>query len=280
MNSNSLGDVAEGIRSANDAAAKRELAILRRLANGMVKIGEKITAMNAENLDDEEIIRISDEEEVVINRDKLAGDYDLILSISTPEVDQEKAQDLGFMLQTIGPNMDPGLQAKILGKIAKLKKMPDLAKQIEDYKPQPDAKEEKIKELQIELLAAQLANEVAKGKENMADEALKYAKTETEKAKTRNLNSSSDQQDLDFVQEQSGAGHKREMERENQRLENDLGRKAADSMLSQDTPNGAIAPLDTISDISPINPSSGSTPDLDGMNTPTNNLSNDMVPSG
>ena len=78
------------------------------------------------------IIRITDEEEVTISRDELAGNFDVKLTISTPEVDQEQAQDLGFMLQTIGPNMDPGLQSVILGKIARLKKMPDLAKQIEE----------------------------------------------------------------------------------------------------------------------------------------------------
>lgn len=239
-----LGTTATGVRSAMDATAKRELGILRRLSKGMVQIGEKIIAMNAINLSDEEVIRHTDGEFVTINRDSLDGKYDLNLSISTPEVDQEQAQDLGFMLQTIGPNMDPGLQAKILGKIARLKKMPDLAKQIEDYKPEPDPAQEKIKELEIALLEAQVANEKAQGTENEADTVAKYAdadltkaKTVTENAKTRSLESGSDMTDLQFLQEKDGTKHAQAKDMEASKLSNDLDRKGAESLLSQDTPN-------------------------------------------
>ena len=37
---------------------------------------------------------------------------------------------LAFMLQTVGPNTDWGVTALILSDIARLRKMPDLAKQI------------------------------------------------------------------------------------------------------------------------------------------------------
>jgi len=279
---NALGSTAAAVKTASDATSKREMGILRRLSHGIIEIGRKLIAMNAVNLEDEEVIRITDEEEVKISRDTLAGNFDVKLTISTPEVDQEQAQDLGFMLQTIGPNMDPGLQAKILGKIARLKKMPDLAKQIEEYKPEPDPAQEEIKELQIELLRAQVANEQAKGTENEADTVAKYAdaeltgaKTQTEMAKVRALESGSDMTDLQFLQEKDGLKHNQEMEKMNKSFEQDLDRKGADSLLSQETSNkgkpfsGGIAA-----------PSSGSTipkfaiggPDLRGMDTPFENL--------
>ncbi len=233
---NTLGSSATAARTASDATAKRELGILRRLSTGIVDIGKKIMAMNAVNLSDEEVIRITDDEWVTINRDTLDGDYDLNVSVSTPEVDQEQAQDLGFMLQTIGPNMDPALQSIILGKIARLKKMPGLAEKIEDYKPEPDPMQEKIKELQAALLEAQVANEQAKGQENQADTRLKDAKAQTEIARARALDSTADKTDLDFVQQKNGTKHRQDMESADQQFDHALGTKAADSMLDKETP--------------------------------------------
>ena len=244
---NALGSTAAAVKSASDATSKREMGILRRLSFGIIEVGRKILAMNAVNLEDEEIIRITDEEEVTISRDTLAGEFDVKLTISTPEVDQEQAQDLGFMLQTIGPNMDPGLQSVILGKIARLKKMPDLAKQIEEYKPEPDPMQEKIKELQAQLLEAQVANEQAKGTENQADTKLKNAKAETEMAKARALESTADMSDLDFVQKKDGTNelraevgkrqdHKRNAQSENQRAVNAIDDKQVAAALDRDNP--------------------------------------------
>ena len=290
-----LGSTASAVRSATDATAKREMGIIRRLSNGLIEIGKKIIAMNQVNLSDEEIIRMTDGQWVNIKRENLAGKFDLRISVSTPEADQEQAQDLGFMLQTIGPNMDPGLQAKILGKIARLKKMPGLAHDIETYKPEPDPAQEKIKMLQIQLLEAQLENERAKGTENQADTVLKYAKAETEKAKSRNLNSNSDNQDLEFLQEQAGVKHQRELDKQAQKFDSDIGKEAVKSMLDKDT--GTIdsdqlagnKPIRPIPDITPINPSSGSLPveplpdmtgrdELLGMNTPEQNLEDQVNP--
>ena len=277
---NAMGTTATAIKTASDATNKREMAILRRLSTGLVEIGRKILAMNAVNLEDGEIIRITDEEEITVSRETFDGKYDLRLSVSTPEVDMEQAQDLGFMLQTIGPNMDPGLQAVILGKIARLKKMPELAKRIEDYKPEPDPDEQKIKQLQIALLEAQVVNEQAQGTENQADTANKYAdaeltkaKTETEKSKSRALESGSDVTDLQFLQEKNGIKHGQEMEKEDQKLTNDLERKGADTLLNPNLSHGTSKKTD-------VSPSNGSQipksaiggESLRGMDSPFENL--------
>ncbi len=251
-----LGSTATGVRSAMDAASKRELGILRRLSQGIVEIGKKIAAMNAVNLEDEEILKITDEQQVYISRDPLTNDFNLKISVSTPEKDNEKAQDLAFMLQTIGNNMDQSMQQLILAEIATLKEMPVLAKKIIDFQPKPDPVQEQIKQLQVALLEAQVKNEQAKGFENLADVTekktqaeLNAAKAETERAKVRSLHSNADLEDLKFIQEQDGTKHKQDLEKEatkhalnkdakNQDFENELGKKAMDTLLDSENPKG------------------------------------------
>jgi hypothetical protein len=157
-----FGKVARGISGALDAAGQREMSILRRLAEGMIQIGRKITSMNAKFLSEEEVIRVTDEEFVVVKRDELNGEFDLIVDISTATVDEAKSQDLGYMLQTMGPDMDPGLSQIILGDIADLKRMPALAERIRAYQPQPDPVAQKLQELQIAELEGKIALEQAK----------------------------------------------------------------------------------------------------------------------
>ena len=222
-----LGTTATGIRSALDATSKRELGILRRLSNGLNQIGRKIISMNSEFLEDEEIVRITNEEFVAINRNDLGGKYDIKLNISTAEADEQKASELAFMLQTMGNTMPPEMSHMILADIAKLRKMPDLAKRISEYQPQPDPMAEEMHQLEMHMLQAKIRNETAKGAENEVDIGLKTAKTETEQAKARSMNSGSDLTDLDFVDKESGTRDMREMDV--------AARKHADDMESKRT---------------------------------------------
>jgi hypothetical protein len=207
-----LGATATGIRSALDATSKRELGILRRLSNGLTQIGRKVISMNAEFLEDEEVIRITNEEFMAINRNDLGGKYDIKLNISTAEADEQKASELAFMLQTMGNTMPPEMSYMILADIAKLRKMPDLAKRIQEYQPQPDPLAQKKAQLELAMLEAQIANESAKGQENAVDVQLKTAKTQTEQAKARTMHSSSDLSDLDFMEKESGVTHARDID--------------------------------------------------------------------
>lgn len=227
-----LGTTATGIRSALDATSKRELGILRRLSNGLDKIGRKIISMNAVWLEDEEIIRITNEELVTVDRNDLGGKYDIKLSISTAEADEQKANELSFMLQTLGPNAAPDFTKILLSEIATLRKMPTLAKRIEEYQPQPDPLQEKKAQLEIALLEAQVANEQAKGDENRVDVDLKSAKTQTELAKARDLNSNADNKDLDFVEKESGVDAARKTEEADRKHQQDL-EKGEQSRLSE-----------------------------------------------
>lgn len=150
MSGEAYGQVAAGIQGAIDAATKRETAILRRLAYGVSEIGNKIIAMNAVFLSEEEVIRVTNKQFITIKREDIKGNFDLKVDINTAEVDQAKAQDLGFMLQTLGPNMDPMITMKILAEIADLKRMPTLAEELRNYQPQPDPIEEAKRQLEVE----------------------------------------------------------------------------------------------------------------------------------
>ena len=229
-----LGTTATGIRSALDATSKRELGILRRLSNGLNQIGRKVISMNAEFLEDEEIIRITNEEFVAINRNDLGGKYDIKLNISTAEADEQKGSELAFMLQTMGNTMPPEMSQMILSDIAKLRKMPDLAKRIAEYQPQPDPMAQQKMQLEMALLQAQVANETAKGRENEVDVALKTAKTETEQAKARSMHSGADLTDLDFVDKESGNKDARDAETEDRKHAHNIASKEFDRQANLD----------------------------------------------
>lgn len=200
-----LGRSATAARSALDAASKREIGILRRLGNGMIEIGRKIMAMNAIFLSDEEVVRITNEKFETVKRDDLAGRVDIKLQISTAETDNAKAEELAFMLQTNGPNSDPGEVRMIRAEIARLRKMPDLAKRIETYRPEPDPMQQELLRLEIEIKKAQLAKLASEAEENAAE-------AELDRAKARQAHSEADITDLDFVEQESGVKQEREKE--------------------------------------------------------------------
>ena len=214
ISGDALGSSVGGIRSALDATAKRELGILRRLSDGLKEIGKKIIAMNSVWLSDEEIIRITDDDFVAIKRSDLAGNFDLSLTVSTAEMDNQKASELAFMLQTTGNSLPFDITKIILTKIADLRKLPDLSKMIADYVPQPDPLEQQKAQLEIELLKAQIANEKAKANENAVDVQLKAAKTQSELAKAGKLSSEKDKMDLDYVEQSTGLTQDRELEKQ------------------------------------------------------------------
>lgn len=201
MNADAFGkNSATATRGVLDAASKREMAILRRLANGMVEIARKIAAMNSEFLSPQETIRVTNKQYVKIKREDLKGNFDLEMDISTAEVDNAQAQDLGFMLQTMGPNMDSQISTMILAEIARLKRMPVLSEKLKNWKPTPDPLVVKKQELEIAKLEAEIAELQANAEESRA-KALK-AKAEADKV------------NLDFVEQETGTQHEREMQKQ------------------------------------------------------------------
>lgn len=198
MSGEAYGDVAAGIRGVLDAASKREMAILRRLAWGMEQIGSKICSMNAVFLSEQEVVRVTNDEFVTVKREDLQGNYDLEVDISTAEVDNAKAQDLVFMLQTIGNGLDISLTLMILIEIATLKRMPKLAKKLKSWQPQPDPIAQEMKQLELEKLKMEVAELQSKAQLNSA--------------KAEEASANKDATNLDFVERQSGTAHARKLQ--------------------------------------------------------------------
>lgn len=202
----SLGKTATGVRGALDAASKRELGILRRLAEGVRQIALKIIAMNGVWLSEEEIIRVSNSEFVPIRRDGLEGEFDLRIAISTAEEDNAKAEELAFMLQTTGQTMGPAFSQVILADICKLRKMPDLEKAIRNYQPEPDPLAERERLANISLIEAQAQEIMSRIGKNASAAELNMANA-TKASSETDLNS------LEFVETERGVKHARDLEK-------------------------------------------------------------------
>ncbi len=216
------GEVAAGIRGMLDAASKREMNILRRLAKGMQDIGNKIIAMNGVFLSEEEIVRVTNDEFVVVKREDLVGNFDLIVDISTAEVEEAKSQDLGFMLQTLGPDMDPEMTRLILSEIARLKRMPELAERIKRFQPTPDPRVERLKDLEI----AKAEKEIAKLDSEIA----------LNQAKAKEVSAKADLADLDFVEQETGTKHERELQKQSEQARANQDLEVTKSLLKTRKP--------------------------------------------
>lgn len=222
MSGEAYGEVAAGIKGVLDAAAKREMSILRRLSKGMSELGEKFASMNSEFLSDKEVIRITNEMFEEIFREDLEGQFDFTVDISTAETDNAKAQDLGFMLQTMGPNMDFEMTKLVLAEIAELKRMPELADRIRKFTPTPDPIVEKMKELEVLKLEIEI-------EEMKAEIALKRAKAREADAKT-------DQATLDFVEQEKGVKHAREVEKQQAQAQGNKELEVTRALLAPKNP--------------------------------------------
>jgi hypothetical protein len=200
-----LGDTAAAANGALGAAARREMGILRRISDGVKKIGRKIISMNQEFLSEQEVVRTTAKEFVIVRRDDLGGHHDLRLSISTAEADEQKAKELAFMLQTTGQQFGIDMYKIILAEIADLRKMPELALKIREYAPEPDPMAQQLQQVEIQRL--QLENEKIK-----AETAKIYAEAGRSQADIANKGADTDRKNLDYVQEESGVNQERSLE--------------------------------------------------------------------
>ena len=229
LSGDALGSTATGVRGLLDAASKRELNILRRLSQGLQEIAKKVLAMNSKWLSDEEVIRLTDEEFIKINRDNLVGAFDIKLSISNTESDNIKAQELSFMLQTMGPQLPFDMTKIILSEIAKLRNMPDLSKIISQYEPQPDPKQD------LELQNLQLENQKlqAELQETLANVQLKQAQIQRELAMARKYGTDANLNDLNFVEQETGVTQERELEKQQAQAMGNTRRDIMKSVLDK-----------------------------------------------
>jgi len=207
-------------RGALDATATRRLNMVRNVAENLVKpLLRKWMSYNGEFLDEEQVVRITNDQFVEIRRDDLEGNIDIDIEVSTAEDNTAKAQELGFLMQTMGQSMDAGMRNLIMSEIARLHKMPDLAKQIKEYQPQPDPYVEQMKQLEMAKLQAEIGERQSRAQENGVDMEVKSAKADLDRAKARATHSNADMTDLGFLEKESGVDKQHELlKQDNDRL--------------------------------------------------------------
>lgn len=241
MSSANISETAAGTRGVLDAATKRETAILRRIVSLFRKIVKKQIAMNGKFLSDEEIIRVTDEDFITIRREDLEGNLDIEIDIATAEEDAAKAQELSFMLQTMGNTMPVEMSQIVLADICRLRRMPHLAKRIEDYRPEPDPIQQQIQQLELQKLQLECAKLQSEVQENHADVQLTMAKANSEYAKAGNIQSNTDQANLDFLDQQSGLTHQREMQKDKAQSEGNMALEILKAQLQTQYPKPATS---------------------------------------
>lgn len=211
ISGDAYGQVAAGIQGVLDASSKREMDILYNIAEGMEEIGKKLIAYNSAFLSDEETVRITNKEFVTVKREDIKGDFDLRVDIYTPESQNSKANDIGFMLQTIGPNMPPDILMKAMGKIADLKDIPDLANDFKTWKPQPDPVEEEKKQLEVEKTKSEIALNNSRAQKEIAN---------------------AEGQNIDNQLTASGTKHQQDMEKQQAQADGNIDLEIAKSMMA------------------------------------------------
>ena len=217
ISGDAYGQVAAGIQGVLDASSKREMDILYNLAEGLTEIGEKFISYNSAFLSEEETVRVTNKEFVTVRREDIKGNFDLKVDIFTPESQNAKSNDLGFILQTIGPNMPPDILMKTLSKIADLKDIPDLAQDFKTWQPpQPDPIEEEKKQLELEKLKSEIQ--------------LTSSRAEKEQANAQG-------QQIDNALTADGTKHQQEMDKQQAQAEGNMDLEITKALLKPRKPD-------------------------------------------
>jgi hypothetical protein len=232
INGNALGDVAAGIKGTLKATTERESAILRRLVQGTIEVARKITILNAVYLSEKEVIRLTNDSEfVTVRREDLVGEFDIDIKIAVPEINEKKANDLAFMLQTIGPSLlqtigpEAGIEFNklILGEIAYLKQMPELEQKIKAFTlPPKEPSPEEQQMMQLELQMKQL--EVAKLQSEVA----------VNEAKVKELNAKADAVAIDNEETYTGVKHNKEVAKQQAQAKGNQSLEITKGLMNKD----------------------------------------------
>lgn len=233
-----LGGTATGARGALDATSTRRLNIVRNIAENLVKpLMRKWTAYNSEFLEESEVVRITNEEFVEIRRDDLAGKIDIDITVSTQEDNAARAQELGFLLQTLGSSLPFDMTKMLMAEIAKLSKLPTLEKQILEFKQEPDPVQQKMQELQLAKLEAEIQrlkadamNKMASSQENDADREEKMAQAMLKRAQARKAESEADMLDMTYIKTDEQVDEQTALEKELLKFEMEMERKQFDAL--------------------------------------------------
>ena len=213
INGAGLGSTARAAGGVLDAVSVRRSDIVRNISENIIKpIMRKWASYNAEFLQPQEYIRVTNEEFVEINRDDLDGNIDIEIEIFTAEDNRAKSERIAFLLQTLGQGLPMEMTMMLMAQIFKLERIPDLAKQIEEYQPPaPDPLTQEQRQLEVALLGNKVKESGTRAEENMVDMRAKSAKAAVDEARVENIKADTDVKDIEFTKKLQGSDFEEEM---------------------------------------------------------------------
>lgn len=205
IDGNAYGQSVAGMSQAVTAMTQRESDVVFRLSHGLAEIGNKIIAMNAVWLNEEETVAITDSEFINITREDLAGDFYLAVDTKSNTESEGKAQQLTFMMQTLGNTVPWDVTQMFLTEISRLYNLDSVTNMLQKYQPQPDPVEQEKQQLEIAELKAKV--------QKLQDESEYYqARSDFIQAQIGQTQADTDLKNLDFMEQQEGVKHARQRE--------------------------------------------------------------------
>lgn len=205
IDGNAYGQVVSGMKQAVSAINQREGDIIFRISKGLEEVGNKILSMNMEWLSEEEVIPLTQDKFISIKRRDIKGDFHLSVKLKSNSESEGKAQQLAFMAQTLGADADWGIRQLMLIEIGQLYGLDSFVSAIKKYQPQPNPLEEERAKLENELLKQKLAKE-------QAETEYYQARASFIANQADNIQSQTDLNALDFMEQQEGVKHARQRE--------------------------------------------------------------------
>lgn len=205
IDGNAYGQVVAGMSQAITAMTQRESDIIFRLTKGLEEIGNKLIAMNTAWLSEEEVVQITQDEFITIKKEDLQGNFYLNVSVKSNSESEGKAQQLTFLMQTLGNNIPFDMTKMFLMEIGRLYNLDTMVQAIKEYEPQPDPFQQQMQQLQLQEQQAKI--------QKLMDESEYYrARSAFIDAQIGNVQADTDQKNLDFLEQQDGVHHARQKE--------------------------------------------------------------------
>lgn len=205
IDGSAYGKSMAGMSQALSVLTQREGDILFRMSRGLEEIGSKVVMMNQQWLDEEATVSITSRKFTTVRRDELTGNYYLQVQVKSTTESEGKAQQLTFVAQTLGNNADWGIRKMFFMEICRLYNLDGMLSAIQDYTPEPDPLEQK----RIELEIAEMEAKIEKIK---AETDFYRSRGEFIEAQVDDVQATTDQRNLDFLEQHDGTKHQRNLE--------------------------------------------------------------------
>lgn len=179
---------------------QRESDILYRISSALSKVGVKVVSMNGKWLEEENTVQLTGYEFMTIPKDALDGSFNVNVDVSSTTENFTQAQNLSFLLQTLGNTVDFEVTRPLLVKLARLYHMDDVAMSIQEYAPQPDPVQQELMQLQVEKAKKEI-------EKISSDIASAQAEAEYFAARSAYIQALADNEDLKYIRSGDGIEH-------------------------------------------------------------------------